>query len=174
MSAFFAKQNVNWWLEAGTALAAWRDKALMDWDHDIDIAIWYEDCPSLQEWDLFFAKTPFEIVIQKNFPYLDNIIQLRPIDRSNTNLIDVDIYLYKQLGDKAYMRWIHVPVGLFSPIKAMLIKSLAQIANPQTPRWERLSQITPNWLSDSLLGVSLDTHPNHIMRVSSIPQSIFF
>ena len=32
MKKFFAKHSLNWWVEAGTALAAWRDGKMMPWD----------------------------------------------------------------------------------------------------------------------------------------------
>jgi hypothetical protein len=37
------KHKINYWLDEGTLLGAVREKKLIEWDHDIDLAIWYED-----------------------------------------------------------------------------------------------------------------------------------
>jgi hypothetical protein len=167
ISAFFDVEGVCWWLEAGTALAAWRDKALMDWDHDIDVAIWYEDCPDLCNWEEFFTNSPFKVIAQKNLPYLDNIIQLRLCDSADDSLIDIDIYLYKRTGDQAYMRWIHAPVGPLAVCKSLILKSLAQIIKPQTEKWALISKFLPSWLS-------LDPRSDVILYFSSISSSLFY
>ena len=35
------KNNIPYWLCQGTLLGIIRDNKLIDWDHDIDIAVWY-------------------------------------------------------------------------------------------------------------------------------------
>ena len=37
------KHNINYWLDEGTLLGAVREKKLIEWDHDIDLAIWYKE-----------------------------------------------------------------------------------------------------------------------------------
>ena len=143
---FFADLNVPFWIEAGTALAAWRDGKLLDWDHDIDIAIWYDDCPSYDQWVHFFEKTPYRVIFQKELPYLDNIIQLRLKDISTEHVMDIDIYLYKRNCGSAYMRWIHNPVGILSKPKRMVFSYLSQLLKPRTQNWKRLSRLFPFFL----------------------------
>ncbi len=140
---FFDKAGITFWIEAGTALAAWRDGKLLDWDHDIDIAIWYDDCPSHQDWVNFFSATPYRVIFQKDLPYLDNIIQLRLKDPTTEHVMDIDIYLYKRHGGAAYMRWIHNPVGMFAPAKRLIFSYLAQLLKPRTTKWKMLSRCLP-------------------------------
>lgn len=140
---FFKNVGINFWIEAGTALAAWRDGKLLDWDHDIDIAIWYDDCPGHTNWMTFFADTPFRVIFQKGLPYLDNIIQLRPKDPANIHVMDIDIYLYKRHQGSAYMRWIHNPVGSSATLKKAIFNYLSQFLKPQTPKWRKLANCIP-------------------------------
>ena len=140
---FFNALGIPFWIEAGTALAAWRDGKLLDWDHDIDIAIWYEDCPGHDQWLEYFAKTPYQVIFQKELPYLDNIIQLRLKDPSTDHVMDIDIYLYKRQGGSAYMRWIHNPVGILSGPKRALFSYFSQLLKPRTPKWKMVSNLAP-------------------------------
>lgn len=140
---FFNTQNIDFWIEAGTALAAWRDGKLLDWDHDIDIAIWYDDCPPYEAWIDFFANSPYQVIFQKDLPYLDNIIQIRLKDPATDHVMDIDIYLYKRRGGFAYMRWIHNPVGSFAPLKRAIFSYLSQLLKPRTPKWRALAKCIP-------------------------------
>ena len=140
---FFKTCTIPFWIEAGTALAAWRDGRLLDWDHDIDIAIWYNDCPDHDQWLEYFAKTPYHVIFQKDLPYLDNIIQLRLKDSSTEHVMDIDIYLYKRHGGSAYMRWIHNPVGILSGPKQKIFSYLSQLLKPRTPKWKKLARLFP-------------------------------
>jgi len=94
LNEFFSKRNIEFWLEAGTALAAYRDGKVFPWEHDIDVAIWREEVPDLDELSNFFHVENFEITIQKSLPFLDNIIQLKVRDREVNDVFDIDIYLY--------------------------------------------------------------------------------
>lgn len=143
---FFNIKKINFWIEAGTALAAWRDGKLLDWDHDIDIAIWYDDCPLYNEWIDFFADSPYQVVFQKDLPYIDNIIQLKHKGLVSDHIMDIDIYLYKRQNGFAYMRWIHNPVGNFAPLKRTIFSYLSQLLKPRTPKWRTLSKCIPFYL----------------------------
>lgn len=37
------KHNMEYWLDSGTLLGAVRDGKLIEWEHDIDLGIWYKD-----------------------------------------------------------------------------------------------------------------------------------
>ena len=55
---------------------------------------------------------------------------------SAEELLDIDIYLYKKLDEKAYMRWIHNPVGYFSDLKRFLLICLAEMLQPRNEKWQ--------------------------------------
>jgi len=39
----FDKNDVNFWLDTGTLLGAVRDGKMIEWDHDMDLGLWYND-----------------------------------------------------------------------------------------------------------------------------------
>jgi len=146
VDSFFNEARIKFWIEAGTALAAWRDGKLLDWDHDIDIAIWYDDCPSHSDWTTFFLDTPYRVIFQKDLPYLDNIIQLRLKEPSMEHVMDIDIYLYKRHSGFAYMRWLHKPVGFLAPTKRVIFNYLSQLLKPRTAKWKMLARLIPRFI----------------------------
>lgn len=108
--------DINYWLEGGTALSAYRDGEILPWEHDFDIGILKKNLnnklPILIE---RISKIDSDIIIQKNFPFVDNIIQIYCKDKtSNPN--QIDIYLYTEKGENIYMRWFNSPIGIGSNI----------------------------------------------------------
>ncbi len=174
LKEFFSQQSVDWWLEAGTALAAWRDGKMMDWDHDIDLAIWFEHCPKDTIWRNYFENTDFEVIFQKNFPYLDNIIQLRQKTSQDSSLIDVDIYLYKRHLGSALMRWLHNPTGTFSQIKRLLFLCLSQLVEPRSDKWRQRSRFLPKPVATFIFFVYLTGYmATSSCRYHSFPEHFF-
>jgi len=43
MKEILDKNRINYWLDAGTLLGAVRNGKIIGWDHDIDLATWYEN-----------------------------------------------------------------------------------------------------------------------------------
>ena len=37
------QNSINYWICHGTLLGITRDKKLIPWDHDIDVAVWYDE-----------------------------------------------------------------------------------------------------------------------------------
>jgi len=110
-------ENLEFWLEGGTALSAYRDGIIFEWEHDIDLAIWYNDVNKLMSAIDKFIIDDCKIRIQKGFPFIDNIIQIylpENITGPNPQINQVDIYIYRSKGEFAYMRWFNSPSGLFS------------------------------------------------------------
>jgi len=117
ISDILASENLEFWLEGGTALSAYRDGIIFKWEHDIDLAIWYVDLPKLISAINKFVSDGCKIRIQKGFPFIDNIIQLylpQNITGSNPHLNQIDFYIYQQKDDFAYMRWFTSPSGKYS------------------------------------------------------------
>ena len=77
IASFFNNREIDYWLEAGTALGVYRDKKILPWDHDIDIGVWYNSFNDFSDIETYFNKSGFKLVVQKNFPYVDNIMQLK-------------------------------------------------------------------------------------------------
>lgn len=157
---FFRETETEYWLEAGTALSAHRDGVVFPWEHDIDVAIWRSDVPSLDKLINFFDANGYEVVVQKGFPFLDNIIQLKTKPESGDSLFDVDIYLYTRMGGYAYMRWIQKPEGTFGKIKQKTIFVLKNLYNPQTEKWSRVSSLIPGSIIGLLFRKYLAFHLN--------------
>ncbi len=150
LSQFFGDENIDFWLEAGSALAAYRDGKVFEWEHDIDIAIWKDDLRDVSRLRSFFQSRGYIVIIQKNLPFLDNLIQLRVPERLKGSLFDVDIYLYSRTDDYAYMRWIQKPEGLGSKIKKQLLLLFRNIVNPQSDKWVRRSKVLSPTLREKL------------------------
>ena len=139
---FFSQNKIQYWLEAGTALAAYRDGEIFQWDHDIDVAMWRSEMPEPKKFIEYFEKEGFNVIFQKDLPFTDNIIQLKVCDGFQDKLIDVDIYLYTLQEGFAYMRWIQKPEGSYKDTKKWLLTVLKYIVNPKNKKWERISKFT--------------------------------
>jgi len=155
---FFKKNEINYWLEAGTALSAYRDGKVFSWEHDIDIGIWRENMPSPDQFINFFSSKGYSVVVQKNFPFLDNIIQLKINSEHDADLFNVDIYLYTRMKGYAYMRWIQKPEGIFKVTKTKLIFILRNLSNPKTKKWFRISGLIPKKIIKFLFDKYLQFH----------------
>lgn len=155
LSDFSRVFQCQYWLEAGTALAAHRDGKIFDWEHDIDIGVWYEEIKDIEGIAQYFAAAGYVLEIQKGFPYLDNIIQLRS---RKPELLDIDIYLYKKCGEYAYMRWIQKPEGLLATTKKRLLFGLRSFVNPITFRSRLLAQWIPFRLRVAVFNAYLKLH----------------
>ena len=121
---FFNDLNIQFWIEAGTALSAYRDGNIFPWEHDIDIAIWKSDLPDIIKIKNYFKTSDYNLIIQKGFPFIDNIIQLKVKDDKKSELMDIDIYLYSLKDDYAYMRWIQKPEGNLNKYKFLILNHL--------------------------------------------------
>lgn len=116
--------GVVFWLEAGSALAAYRDGNIFPWEHDVDLATWYDDLDKVMNAVKKFIKKGYKVRIQKGFPYIDNIIQIYAPDFPDGEKPfpdQFDIYIYRKRDDYALMRWIHSPTGLFAKLQKRII-----------------------------------------------------
>mgnify|MGYP001425349914 CR=1 FL=1 len=155
---FFEENNITYWLEAGTALGAHRDGKIFDWDHDIDLAIWKKDLPDIDLFYSYFENNGFKVVVQKGFPFIDNIIQLKVKNDYKDDLIDIDLYLYSVKGSNAYMRWLHKPEDNFKYFKKIILYTLKSILIPPNAKWEKRSKIFPKPLVIMLFKLIIFLH----------------
>ncbi len=174
LDEFFSKHNCNFWLEAGTALAAYRDGEVFPWEHDIDIAIWRDDLPNSDSIIKFFTSYGYDVIIQKNFPYIDNIIQLKVKDQTKFDIFDIDIYLYTRLDGYAYMRWIQKPEGGFSFVKILILDILKNLINPVNQKWKMRAKIFPRRMVKQIYFIYLKYHiQNSKCIYHRFPESFF-
>ena len=54
LNLFLKENEIDFWVEAGTALGIYRDNEIMPWDHDMDVAIWYDQMPELKNFYDYF------------------------------------------------------------------------------------------------------------------------
>jgi phosphorylcholine metabolism protein LicD len=99
--------NIHYWLCHGTLLGVIRDNDLIPWDHDIDIAVWYN-----KKLKFFFINLMKENNFQLKEKYLieDDLITFT---KSGGREVDINFYEKKILNNKqfAYIKWF-VPKNL--------------------------------------------------------------
>ena len=99
--------NIHYWLCHGTLLGIIRDNDLIPWDHDIDIAVWYN-----KKLKFFFINLMKENNFQLKEKYLieDDLITFT---KSGGREVDINFYEKKILNNKqfAYIKWF-VPKNL--------------------------------------------------------------
>tara|TARA_B100000427_G_C15493208_1_gene588604 strand:- start:249 stop:1001 length:753 start_codon:yes stop_codon:yes gene_type:complete len=159
LKEFFDQNGVDFWLEAGTALGVYRDNEIMPWDHDMDVAIWFQNRPSIGSFKKYFEPLGLKVIAQKGFPFIDNIIQLR-VDAEESRFMDVDIYLYREHGDYAYMRWINSPVGFLSSSKQKILYYLNALYVSNGFKWSFSRKILSERLCKFLFENYLKIHIN--------------
>lgn len=106
----FNKNKINYWLCHGTLLGIIRDQKLIDWDHDIDLALWENDTNREQIIKLLVDNG---FVLRKGFQIKDDIISFF---KKGGRIVDINFYIRKKLkktNEKvAYIRW-YVPKNIF-------------------------------------------------------------
>jgi phosphorylcholine metabolism protein LicD len=96
--------NINYWVCHGTLLGIIRDNRLLTWDHDIDFAVWDDECSKEEILNIFAANEQFkqEVVLEEI-----NSLHFATADKR------VDINFYSRDTDKAYIKWAALPEGVF-------------------------------------------------------------
>lgn len=109
------KNNIFYWICHGTLLGIIRDKDLIPWDHDIDIAVWYtknlkEKIKEIMEKKDYFLKEKYLIE--------DDLLTFV---KEGGREVDINFYHQKEINLKhtAYVKWF-VPKNIFCKIIEVL------------------------------------------------------
>ncbi|KYK22471.1 hypothetical protein AYK24_02020 [Thermoplasmatales archaeon SG8-52-4] len=89
------KKNINYWLDEGTLLGAVREKKLIEWDHDIDLSIWYTDLDKIIPLFNEINKIGVEVCFFRGKKHIDLV------DKG----YKIDINLYHLKDNKATRTW---------------------------------------------------------------------
>lgn len=161
ISEVLARHQVPFWLEAGTALAAYRDGKILPWEHDIDLAIWKTDEAKLLRAIDDFRAMGCRVVVQKDLPLIDNIIQVfmpENFQGSQPRPNQIDFYIYTAHGEYAYMRWLQKPEGFMAEQRRKLFRLFAEWLVPRDDKWSWWRSISPLALRQWMFTVHLKLH----------------
>lgn len=93
VKAILDTHKITFWLAFGTFLGAYRDKALIPWDSDADLAICSEDAPLLIDTYADFVRLGFQINICPDFFNPEAIALVKEGTK-------IDILSFELIGDK--------------------------------------------------------------------------
>lgn len=99
--------NINYWICHGTLLGLIRDKKLIEWDHDIDIAVWSDKITKKEIIKIFHNEN---FILQKGFGLSDDIISFK---RKGGRIVDINFYekIFKKKKCYAYVKW-YIPKSI--------------------------------------------------------------
>ena len=83
------KQKVEYWLNYGTLLGAYRDHNFIKHDYDMDIGVWWKDFQGLKE---IFLDNGFNLIVEFRFGPWDNPEKVEYRFEYAGAFIDVDFY----------------------------------------------------------------------------------
>ena len=97
--------NINYWLEYGTLLAAYRDKHPLDWDlKDIDIGVKFEEFT--EEVNKKINKTLLDLGFEIIAPAVSRYSYQRCYKRDD---LHIDIWIFHKIGDFYHKTWFLRP-----------------------------------------------------------------
>ena len=105
----FNSNNIPYWLCHGTLLGIIRDKKLIDWDNDIDLAVWSNQVN---------RKEIINLIIKKGFKLREGFgvdLDVVQFDRQGGRMLDINFYKVIKNNinkDNAYIIY-HVPKNIF-------------------------------------------------------------
>ena len=106
----FNNNNIPYWICHGTLLGIIRDNKLIEWDHDIDIAVWSDAIEKNYITDLF-SKTNFKV--KEGYMVKDDIVSFT---KEGGRIVDINFYQKIKLDpnqkEMAYVNWF-IPRNIF-------------------------------------------------------------
>ena len=95
--------NISYWLCHGTLLGVIRDKKLIEWDHDIDIALWKGQ---ISKASIIKIMEENHFTLRQGFGVKDDIISF---DKKGGRIVDINFYEIIRFNegqkDIAYVKW---------------------------------------------------------------------
>jgi len=144
------KHNIEYWLDEGTLLGAVREKKLIEWDHDIDLSIWYKDLSKITPLFDEMHKTGVEVC------FFDWKKHIKILGKG----YEIDINLYHLKNKKATRMW-HVST-MPGRVLDYLIWTI-HLKNPENRKFNtpffitkalvNLSNFTPDWMNKKILKI---------------------
>ena len=89
------EHEIEYWLDEGTLLGAVREKKLIEWDHDIDLSIWYNNLSKITPLFDEINKTGVEVCFFEEQKHIDLVGQG----------FKIDINLYHLKENEATRMW---------------------------------------------------------------------
>lgn len=117
------KHKINYWLDEGTLLGAVREKKLIEWDHDIDLAIWYKDVSKITSIMTELEKIGVEVC------FFEGKKHIKLIEKG----YEIDINLYHLINGQATRMW-HVNTSKMGRILDYLIWTM-YLKNPENRKF---------------------------------------
>ena len=127
-------KNIPYWLCHGTLLGVIRDKKLIEWDHDIDIALWEGQ---ISKTSIIKIMEENDFVLRRGFGVKDDVISF---DKKGGRIVDINFYEIiksnQEKDDIAYVKWF-VPKNNFMK----LIDALSESKN-YSGKFKKLIKMT--------------------------------
>jgi phosphorylcholine metabolism protein LicD len=165
------KYNINYWLDEGTLLGAVREKKLIEWDHDIDLSIWYKDLEKIKPLFDEIKKIGVEVCF---FEWKKHI---KIIEKG----YEIDINLYHLKDGQATRTWhVHTKLGRIVDYFIWTI----YLKNPENRKFNvpffitkslvKLSNILPKGMNKKILNILLKIYQKNGCRFVQVAMPSHF
>lgn len=111
ISDLLAKTGIRFWVDSGTLLGLVREGKLMEGDPDIDLGIWSEDEPLLQQVIPLARRKGYKTMVRRyrGVPYKYKLI---PGDPSSDSVIDINIF--RRFNESAWCPLVYPKANRFA------------------------------------------------------------
>ena len=160
-------------MDEGTLLGAVREKKLIEWDHDIDLAIWYEDATKINSIMGELQKVGVEVC------FFEGKKHIKLIEKG----YEIDINLYHLKEGRATRMW-HVPTNKMGRTLDYLMW-IVYLRNPENRKFKapffitkilvKASNVIPERVNKKLLSVLFKIYEKNGCKIFqvSMPSDFF-